>query len=357
MMVLYGWSVLMLLSASCETLESGVPVYPGQTWLQQSPASVNLDVDQLDAFRDYVRGRGCIIRHGYLAYTWGDVAKRGDVASAAKPIYAHFLLKALETGMIPSLDEKVSRYEPGLATLNSGLGGKDRNITWRHLANQTSCYGMTDLPGSAYDYNDWQMALFWDLLFLNVYGATYRDVDSKVLQPLLTDPIECQDNPTLMAFGTEDRAGRVGISPRDFARFGLLYLRHGKWRDQQLLKDEYATMAVTNSLPGVFPRTQAQPAEMLPGQRTMGSQRIPDDQTDHMGSYSFLWWTNGVDRHGQRHWPEVPVDVYGAFGHGGPRAMIVLPSLDLVVSWNDTQVKSREMENEALSRLIQAVVD
>ena len=41
---------------------------------------------------------------------------------------------------------------------------------------------------------------------------------------------------------------------------------------------------------------------MIPGQRTMGSKVIPDNQTDHMGSYSWLWWINGVDREGKRHW-------------------------------------------------------
>jgi hypothetical protein len=55
------------------------------------------------------------------------------------------------------------------------------------------------------------------------------------------------------------------------------------------------------------------------------------DQT----TYSWRWWTNGVDRHGTRMWPDAPHDTFGAFGHGGPRAMWVIPSLDVVVSYND----------------------
>ena len=54
------------------------------------------------------------------------------------------------------------------------------------------------------------------------------------LHPLLTDLIGCEDNPTFMAFGEQDRPGRLGISPRDFARFGLLYLRGGMWNGKQL---------------------------------------------------------------------------------------------------------------------------
>ncbi len=96
---------------------------------------------------------------------------------------------------------------------------------------------------------------------------------------------------------------------------------------------------------------------MVEGQRSIGSRNIPDNQCDHMGSYSFLWWTNGVDRDGRRHWPNAPHDAYGAFGHGGPRAMVVIPSLDVIVSWNDANIKSREAENEALRLLTEACVD
>jgi CubicO group peptidase (beta-lactamase class C family) len=190
-----------------------------------------LDEEKLKAFSAFVGGRGCVVRKGYLVYTWGDASKRGDVASACKPIYAFFLWLALQHGKIPNLDQKVAVWEPRLKKLNPDLGHPDQDITWRHLANQTSCYGVAEKPGTAYCYNDWQMALFWDTLFLKVYGASYDNVDQKVLRPLLTDPLQCQDNPTFLAFGLKDRPGRVAISPRDFARFGLLYLRQGKWQE------------------------------------------------------------------------------------------------------------------------------
>ncbi|MFQ6042225.1 MAG: hypothetical protein ACE5PV_15320 [Candidatus Poribacteria bacterium] len=331
-------------------------VYPEKRWQMRAPKEVGLSSAKLDVFRDFVGGRGCVVRYGYLVYTWGDVSRRADVASAAKPLYGYFLFKAIEEGKIPQLDEKISRYEPRLNHLNKRLNYKDRDITWRHLANQTSCYGVAEPPGAAFDYNDWQMALFWDTLFLKVYGATYENVDEKVLHPLLADPLQCEDNPTFMAFGIHDRPGRLAISTRDFARFGLLYLRKGNWNGKQLFSPEHATMAVTSPLPNSIPRTIGTVAEMIPGQRSIGSRNIPDDQTDHFGSYSWLWWTNGVDREGKRHWPNAPVDAYGAFGHGGIRAMVVIPSLDVIVSWNDSQIDSRDKEDSALALLKDAVV-
>ncbi len=335
----------------------GAPVWPGETWATRTPAQVGLDAAALNGFSNYVRGRGCIVRRGYLVYTWGDYRRRGDVASAAKPLYAHFLFKALEDGRIGSLDERVTKYEPRLAAINANLGHKDRLITWRHLANQTSCYGVADQPGSAFCYNDWQMALFWDTLFRKVYRADLANVDARVLHPFLTDPIQCEDNPTFLAFGPGDRPGRLGISPRDFARFGLLYLRGGTWKGNPVISVQHARTALSSNLPNAIPRASVQPADMIPGQRTIGSRRIPDNQTDHFGSYSWLWWTNGVDRAGKRHWPGAPHDTYGALGHGGRRVMIVIPGLDLIVSWNDSKIQGPDMENQALTKLVAAVLD
>jgi CubicO group peptidase (beta-lactamase class C family) len=331
--------------------EQTSPVYPGAEWAMKKPEEVGLDTRKLKKLSDYTGGSGCIVRHGYMVYTWGDASRRRDIASAAKPFYAHFLLKALEDGKISSLDERVAKWEPRLSQINKDLGHKDRRITWRHCANQISCYGLAEAPGTAFAYNDWQMALFWDALFLKVYGARYETVDAEVFHPMLTDQLQCQDDPTFMAFGVKDRPGRTGISPRDFARFGLLYLRKGRWKDKQLISREHATMAMSSPLPNSIPRAGNQAADMIPGQRSIGSKRIPDNQCDHVGSYSWLWWTNGVDRHGARHWPDVPVDTFGCFGHGGLRAMVVLPSLDLIISWNDTQIRGAEMENHVLGLL------
>jgi len=364
---LAGLAVLMSSIASISSVVGATsgraapePVYPGRQWTRKAPIEVGLDAGRLQDLAAFAGGRGCVVRHGYLVFTWGDVTRRRDVASAAKPFYSHFLFKALADGRVPSLDEPAVRWEPRLADLNAQLGFKDRAITWCHLANQTACYGVREAPGTAFDYNDWQMALFFDILFLKVYGATFGTVDTKVLRPLLTDVLQCQDSPTFLAFGLRDRPGRLAISPRDFARFGLLYLRQGRWRNRQVLPAKLVRMAVSNPLPNTIPRSACtqkdQAAEMIPGQRSIGSRRIPDNQTDHMGSYSWLWWTNGVDRQGRRHWPAAPLDTFGAFGHGGLRAMVVIPSLDLIVSWNDTRIEGREKENQALEHLVRAVV-
>lgn len=337
------------------SLVHAAPIYPGREWATKPPGEAGLSADALKAFSGSVGGFGCVVRHGTMVYSWGDPARRMDVASAAKPIYSHFLLKAVEDGRIQDVNQPVCEWEPRLKEINAGLGHKDSRITWRHMANQISCYGLAEEPGTAYAYNDWQMALFFDTLFTKGYGAAHATVDAKVLHPLLTDAIGCQDDPTFLAFGEDDRPGRLAISPRDFARFGLLYLRGGRWGDRQLLSEKLAKMAVTSPVPNSIPRAGNKPTEMIPGQRTAGSRVIPDNQTDHMGSYSWLWWINGLDRESKRHWPDVPADAFGCFGHGGKRAMVVLPSQDLIVSWNNARIEGRDQENESLRMILDAV--
>lgn len=331
--------------------------FPGVNWEMRTPAAVGLDIAKLDAIQNYLGGRGCVVRNGYLVYTWGDVTMRGDVASAAKPWYSTLLFKAVEEGLITNLDSLAVQYESKLNSLNIAQSRKDTNITFRHFANQTSCYGVRENPGTAYDYNDWQMALFWDILFLKVYGATYANVDDTVLHPKLTSILQCQDNPTFMAFGTDDRPGRLAVSPRDFARFGLLYMNKGNWNGTQVISQAHATMAVTNMLPLSIPRSVGVAAEMLPGQRSIGSYNVPDNQNDHNGGYSWMWWVNGVQRNGLRRWPKAPADVYTCLGHeNGQRGIAVMPIQNIVISWNDTTLGTRPSAPDPLNPIFEYIM-
>jgi hypothetical protein len=347
-------------TAAANTTAKQKSVFPGATWERRTPEQAGLVAAQLDEVKNFVGGRGCVVRGGYLIYTWGDPAMRGDVASAAKPWYAHFLFKAVEEKLLPGVDARAVEFEPRLSSLNPELNFKDRLITFRHFATQTSCYGVGEAPGTAYNYNDYQMALFLDLLFLKIYRATYETVDEKVLHPLLTESLQCEDTPTLLAFGVNDRAGRLAVSPRDFARFGLLYLREGNWNGKQLISRKHARMAVSEPLPLSLPRTKAKEAAMITGQRSIGSKNIPDDHNDHNGSYSWLWWVNGIKPDGTRRWPGAPDRVFACLGHkNGKRGLAVLPELDLIISWNDSRFDVMPEEphpvGEMLRRLTSAL--
>ena len=60
------WLVAVGVLLSAAQAAAGEAVFPGRTWATKTPAEVGMDPKKLDTLRDYVRGRGCIVRHGYL---------------------------------------------------------------------------------------------------------------------------------------------------------------------------------------------------------------------------------------------------------------------------------------------------
>lgn len=317
-------------------------VFPGTHWQRRDSASSGFNNDQLLALADYLGGRGCVTHDGYLIYEWGDATRPADVASAVNPWFTHLLLEAVQSDKLPGFETLMTEFEPNLFGLNPELGNKDILISFRHSATHTSCYGVREKPGEAFNYSDYQAALLCDILVARVFDTPLPEVDSRVLEPFVARPLQFQDHPSFLAMGDSDRAGRLRISPRDFCRFGLLYLRDGVWNGKRILEPDYARLVTHSPHPAIFPRTNGQPSEMIRDQRTLGVMAFPDDQTDHLGSFSWGWWVNGRRKSGERLWPDAPDEVFACLEHKhGKAGMFVVPAWDLVLSWNDADLDSK----------------
>lgn len=332
------------------------PVFPGATWETRSPAEVGLDEAILDQLAEHVGGRGCVVRHGYAVYSWGDVARSGDVASAFKPVLSTLLFFAVQAGLLDGPETLVADHELRLRELNAE---KDGRITWTHLAQQTSGYGLAEEPGAAYSYNDYAITLYYDTLMDRVFEAH----GDQILTQYFAEPLEFEDPFTFEAFGPRDRPGRLGISVRDFARFGLLILRNGQWRGEQLLDHRYIKSMLDTILPADTPITSGEDAPMLDGQRSLGGHKTITGVGP--GFYSYNWWRNGVDRDGNRLFVDGPKDLILAGGHGGRRNLWVFPSQDLIVVWNDSRISDHDaspgnpstLSNQAVQLMMAAITD
>ena len=323
--------------------------FPAAQWDRRSPSEVQLDETRLDEFRNSVGGSGCIVHQGYLVYTWGEFDQPHDIASAIKPLYCYLMLQALAAGKLSGLDAHVADFWPDQPAVRDETEHKDQQLTFRHLGFQTACLGYRERPGTAFDYNDPTMGFYWDTLINRVFGVPWEQAEAQVIRPLLSGPLRFEDGTPHVL---QSKTGRFHVSPRDFCRFGLLFMNRGQWDGKQILREDLAIMTVTDPLPLSIPRTTGEVASTIFPVRSIGG---GGNQCDHEGGYSWMWWLNRPAHDGARWFCDVPDDLYACFGHGGQEGMAVLPRQRIVVSWIGNQLhQDRERGNRAFRTLTEA---
>lgn len=214
---------------------------------------------------------GLIIYRGYQVATWGDT-KRTDMShSVTKSFLSAVVGLAWQQGLIKSVDDPVRDYLPASSALFES--NHNRGITWDHLLRQTSdwqgeLWGKPDWadrpegsasdwanrmlrpPGSRYKYNDVRV----NLLALSALQV-WRKPLPQVLREQLMEPIGASttwrwhgyDNSWVELDGQRLQSvsggghwgGGMFIHAEDMARFGYLYLRNGRWQDQQLIDPQW----------------------------------------------------------------------------------------------------------------------
>lgn len=302
--------------------------WPGETWPTASPESQGLSSSKLNAFKKATKAKdGCVIRHGYLVYKWGDVSRVRRFASAYKPVNSTMLLFALKEGLIKSVDDPV---RPWVKRVFSGkdLLPKDRAMTFRHLCNMTSGYALPERPGEAWGYNDRSIMLKRMLLYGyeksggGPYGVFGEDSETAQTHPGRLGALQFEDKPDF-------KGGNGRLSVRDFARIGWLWHNKGKWKGRQLLPRSYFDRYMKPQVPTSLPRTLGGKVNDYLGVWSGGG---GTDQTPHgQGEYGFNWWFNP----GRRLLKDVPPDIIHANGNWNKRTLTIFPGLDMVVVWNE----------------------
>ena len=64
----------LLLTPITATIRAQEPdrVFPGTAWATKTPEELGLDRKKLQAFAANVKGVGCVVKDGYMVYSWGD---------------------------------------------------------------------------------------------------------------------------------------------------------------------------------------------------------------------------------------------------------------------------------------------
>ncbi len=270
--------------------------------------------EPIGPYKDRGDMTGVILRGGYLVAEWGEPWRVDMTFSATKSYLSTTVGLAVQDGLISSIHDPVGRYVT-TGEFDKGLNAK---ITWDHLLRQTSdwegtLWGKPDWadrppagadaleayrhrkhaePGTTYKYNDTRVNLL-------AYSAlqVWRRPLPQVLKERIMDPIGASqtwrwygyDNSWVNMDGVMMQSvaggahfgGGLWISARDHARFGLLTLRNGKWKDKQLLAADWVKLARTPT----------------PVQRT----------------YGFMNWFLNTDK---KMWPSAPEEAFAHIGNG-----------------------------------------
>lgn len=304
------------------------------TWPLATPEEVGLEVTPLEEISDLVSGAGVIVRGGKLVHRWGFVHRARYAASVKKSLISVLNWQAVEQGLLSSIDDLVVDVEPRLRELNEG---RDALMTWRHLACMTSGYGLSEAPGEAFAYNDYAIALWYDALMQGVY----RENGTQVLIRQLAEPLGFEDKVTFKAMGENGPEPKLRISVRDLARFGLMLMQKGSFNGKRIFSEAHWQEMVSSVVPVTMPFSKGKRAPMLPDARTMGGSL--NISPIGPGRYTFHLWRNLKGPSGKLMLPDAPEDTLLATGKWGEVALWIIPSLDMVVAWNDSEIDDHHL--------------
>jgi hypothetical protein len=123
-------------------------------------------------------------------------------------------------------------------------------------------------PGTFWYYNNWDFNALGTVFEQETNTKIFEEFDARIAKPLQMEDFNISDcrYKTSKDYGqgpiSKHRYYQFRMSTRDLARFGLLYLRNGRWRDQQIVSPEWVRDSTTSH-----------------------SQIWPD------GGYGYMWWT------------------------------------------------------------------
>jgi CubicO group peptidase (beta-lactamase class C family) len=305
-----------------ETPAADTSAFPGAQWIRATTAQkTRWSEADLKKARDYSNSihssSVMIIQNGTVVDEWGEVDKKISSYSVRKSLISALYGIYTNEGVIDAnatlaqlgLDDKPDSLTPGerqarvvdLLRARSGIYHPVDFETKAQIAERP--LRGSHSPGTFWVYNNWDfnaLGTIFEMKTGRPMGETFYD---RIAKPIGMQDFQATDVYYLAGPLSVHRAYHFEISARDLARFGLLYLNHGRWRDQQIV-------------PASWVDKSSHAFEMV---------QFHGVDT---GGYEYLWWVE----YGGAHFPgvRVPPGTYSARGAGG-QFLVVIPARNLVV--------------------------
>ena len=259
-----------------------------------------------------------IVQHGRIVAEWGDTAVKSNLHSIRKSLLSALIGIAVDKHEI---DLNATLGSLGIDDNSPGLTETEKGATVADLLKARSGIyhaalyetpGMaklrpprgSHLPGTFWYYNNWDFNALGSIYERATMQSIFTSLDQKIARPIGMQDYQPSDGEYFRGKDSDHPAYPIRMSARDLARFALLYLHDGRWKDRQLVPSAWVRES-TRSYSDAF-------AEIGPG----------------LG-YGYLWWI-GFPRDMGAPTVNVPAGSYEAIGAEGQYAFVI-PAYDLVV--------------------------
>ena len=280
------------------------------SWIEKTPESIGLDSIEVNELMQFVKVSGfntqaaiLIQGNNIIAEYYGEGYDKSSLVtswSVAKSFTSTLIGIAIDEGYINSINDPITDYLPEWR-------GKDQdNILLKHLLAMQS--GMDDHPlaGVVFSTNMVKYSLDRDIIRPPETAFSYSNEDSMLLGEILEnatglsvqdyadkklfDILEVQDKWWTDQAGNTVTYASLDMTPRDFAKFGLMIAQDGKWENKEVVSSGWLELATNNY--------------------------------NDLAPYGFQWWTsNSPD--------EKEYNFFSAKGLDG-QLIYVWPEIDLV---------------------------
>jgi ankyrin repeat protein len=259
-------AIVVGLNLAISSLALGQQRYPGEHWEKvSSPESLGWSSEKLQAALEYADSIGSaavmVIVDGLVLAEFGETARR---------FRAHSMRKSLVSALIGiyvgegDIDLDATLEDLGIEN-GTPLTRSERQATVRNLLQgRSGVYvpalylgGSLDLPprgsrepGTYFHYANFDFNTLGTIFELKTGKKLFEEFKLRIADPIQMEDFRVDDG--IYWYGNHDDAVNTRlfaypfrITARDLARFGLLFLREGKWRGQQIIPAEWITQVFT----------------------------------------------------------------------------------------------------------------
>jgi CubicO group peptidase (beta-lactamase class C family) len=319
--------------------------YPGKTWPRLSSSEqAGWSREKLAAAHGYANADSIhtsavmIVQGGEVVDQWGDIDKKISSYSVRKSLLSALYGIYSTEGVI---DINQTLEQLGIDDSPDPLTKEEKQARIVDLLRARSgVYHAVDFetdsmresrpargshaPGTFWYYNNWDFnvlgTIFEKKTGLKIGEAFYQ----RIAKAIGMEDFQPAD---VYYFGgpfSIHRAYHFEMTARDMARFGLLYLRQGRWNKKQIVPEAWV-------------------------ERSSHADEMVKSNGVDVGGYEYLWWVD----YGGVHFPEVSLPgIFSARGSGA-HYIFVIPTLDMVIvhrTDNDPPVKDAKTIAEIAGR-------